>query len=637
MQWQGALVVKGAVHCRLSNITPEGTWRVTEKYVYAGKEYVRIAGQSAGRCMQPYRDLREKYPELFEGLEVYSQPAAVVDSIIMKWMLQEQAEAFPCSIWCRDMLAAGHAMQTKLVQAAGQQIGCRVYGGVTCLVQVTDTDHAWSFKAGVSAAQAEERKEQNVAAKAAGVVCTMKCGPREIMKIIHAAHAAQEKRAGETGWIVKALRRNGYLHWRPDLQKMEMVESSMQDWAADKPEGSYRFPSRWLEERGDWLKDGRPERADLEAIADAEKLAAELEVDYSRKEGYTQVVKSQDGLKLKDAHAVIECDEVQNEGDMGASNAERMDPKVARRLKKADRVLQDPDALEALKKQKQAKKKDKQVKKARRVILKQGRERLKDMLKTMTRREAMEAMLVEAGKSKKKKQKKETEEGEEKEEGVAKIKFGKMMQTLKGKMKQLQVLGVVKKKNLKTKPAAKKKPSIKQKPSAKMKPAALKKSIKKELQHTRKKIRAAKKYVKKAMKEKTVEKWSIMKKHMKKDELRMKVQLVAFRLRELEELEKDDAAEAATVEAATEELAAMEACIEGTEVQVVSEFAGRGKFGKPGEVVELEGHEALVDFQPGVQRLNADWIAEHQPFSKWKKMKNMRELKRPDLLKILQV
>ena len=123
---------------------------------------------------------------------------------------------------------------------------------------------------------------------------------------------------------------------------------------------------------------------------------------------------------------------------------------------------------------------------------------------------------------------------------------------------------------------------------------------------------------------------------MKKDMLRNQLQLVSCKLKELEDLEKDDAAEAATVETATEELAAMEACIEGTEVQVVSEFAGRGKFGKYGEVVELEGHEALVDFQPGVHRLNADWIAEHEPASKWKKMKNMRELKRPDLLKLLQ-
>ena len=49
LQWQGALVVKGAVHCRLSNITAEGTWKESEVYVYGGKTYRRIAGKSAGR------------------------------------------------------------------------------------------------------------------------------------------------------------------------------------------------------------------------------------------------------------------------------------------------------------------------------------------------------------------------------------------------------------------------------------------------------------------------------------------------------------------------------------------------------------------------------------------------------------
>ena len=157
VNWQGALVVKGARHCRLSNITPEGTWRVTESYVYGGKKYTCVAGKSAGRLMKPWRDLKEKFPELFEELEVYSQPAAVVDSVIMKWMLEEQSAHFPCSVWCRDMLAAGQSMQTKMVQALAQQLGCRVYGGVTCLVQLTDTDHSWSFKGSVAAAQGEVR------------------------------------------------------------------------------------------------------------------------------------------------------------------------------------------------------------------------------------------------------------------------------------------------------------------------------------------------------------------------------------------------------------------------------------------------------------------------------------------------
>ena len=201
LQWQGALVVKGAVHCRLSNITPEGTWKESEKYVYGGRNFKREAGKCAGRVMMPWRELRERRPEWFEDLEVYCQPAAVVDSIIMKWMLEEQAEAFPCSIWCRDMLAAGQAMQTKVVQAAAQQLGSRVYGGVTCLVQVTDTDYSWSFKGSVAQAQAEVRKVQVTAAKAKGVKCTLKCGPAEIMKIIHEAQQAQKRRAAEADWL----------------------------------------------------------------------------------------------------------------------------------------------------------------------------------------------------------------------------------------------------------------------------------------------------------------------------------------------------------------------------------------------------------------------------------------------------
>ena len=268
-------MVKGAVHCRLSNITPEGLWRVTEKYVYAGKMIKRTAGKSAGRIMKPWRDLREKHPEWFEDLEVYCQPAAVVDSVIMKWMIEIQAEAFPCSIWCRDMLAAGQGMQVKVVQAAAQQLGSRVYGGVTCLVQLTDTDFSWSFKSNVAQAQAEVRKV---------VKCTLKCGPAEIMKIVYEAQQAQKKRAAEAEWILKGLRRNGYLHWRPDLLQMKMVKSEDQDWTADKPEGSYRFPSRWLEERGDWLKDGRPVKADIEAIADAEKIAADLQKSKANQE-----------------------------------------------------------------------------------------------------------------------------------------------------------------------------------------------------------------------------------------------------------------------------------------------------------------------------------------------------------------
>lgn len=122
--WNGALVVKG-VHARLSNISDEGCWVETEEYEYAGKIYKRIAGKSAGQVLKSYVELRKEKPEWFHTLELYSQPAAVVDSVIMKWMLEAQAAAFPASIWVRDMLAAGQTVQTRLVQAGLNMINLR--------------------------------------------------------------------------------------------------------------------------------------------------------------------------------------------------------------------------------------------------------------------------------------------------------------------------------------------------------------------------------------------------------------------------------------------------------------------------------------------------------------------------------
>jgi hypothetical protein len=265
LNWRGALIVKASVHARLHNISENSQWLEDEEYIYAGRKVSRQQGKSAGRVLKSYVVLRKQHPEWFENLEVYCQPAAVVDSVIMKWMLEDQCKAFPCSLWCRDMLAAGQSGQTRLVQSLAQQIPSRVYGGVTCLIQVTDTDYSWSFKAGVAQAQLKERQEQKLAAKALGVTPEFKCSHREIVKIIHEAQKAQQLRELEKPWILGAARRNGWLHYKPDFLQNKLVEAAQQEWCADLPEGSYRFPSRWLEERGSWLKNGVPERAHLQA------------------------------------------------------------------------------------------------------------------------------------------------------------------------------------------------------------------------------------------------------------------------------------------------------------------------------------------------------------------------------------
>ena len=61
-----------------------GQWLADEEFEYAGQLTTRKAGASAGRILEAYRKIRACEPSLVDGLEIYSQPAAVVDSVITK-------------------------------------------------------------------------------------------------------------------------------------------------------------------------------------------------------------------------------------------------------------------------------------------------------------------------------------------------------------------------------------------------------------------------------------------------------------------------------------------------------------------------------------------------------------------------
>ena len=212
----------------------------------------RRAGRSAGRCLEGWRKARAE--GLLQGWEIYGQPAAVVDGVILSWMLEKQAEAFPASVWCRDSLAAGATPEVLLKQAACQQIGCSIAPGVTDLVQPTDTDFAASFKSSLKSAGAEERKKQKAEAKMQGTEPTFQCGVLEIARILETAWAAQKSRELQTAWPLKALRRNGFLHWRPSWSSMKTMKAAEQDWAAELNEDSHRLPVGHWRKRGELLK-----------------------------------------------------------------------------------------------------------------------------------------------------------------------------------------------------------------------------------------------------------------------------------------------------------------------------------------------------------------------------------------------
>ena len=95
-----------------------------------------MAGRSAGVSMKAWRDLREVAPELFEGLSVMAQPAAVVDQVITQWSLEELGEHYPCSLWQRDLCGGGgNALQSRQVMGLVGQVPSWVLGKMTSAMQ----------------------------------------------------------------------------------------------------------------------------------------------------------------------------------------------------------------------------------------------------------------------------------------------------------------------------------------------------------------------------------------------------------------------------------------------------------------------------------------------------------------------
>ena len=84
------LLIVGGNHCRLDNISLSGRWLQAERFKVGAVEVVRPEGGPVGNLMQGWRQLRETHPEMFDNIQVMQQPFAVIDSVLMSWVLEEQ-------------------------------------------------------------------------------------------------------------------------------------------------------------------------------------------------------------------------------------------------------------------------------------------------------------------------------------------------------------------------------------------------------------------------------------------------------------------------------------------------------------------------------------------------------------------
>ena len=280
------LLVVGGIHCRLSNISLDGRWKANERFCYDGKEVFRQAGcKCPGALMKTWRELRVKAPHLFEGIEVMQQPAAVVDTVINQWALEDLGSRYPVSIWQRDMLAATRSAKAKATMQVINQIEANIMGKMTPVLQLTDTDFARQLKAISEEIKDEVRQELKLKALQEKVPASYKCFAYEVLKILQGSLKKLQVQTDKDLSVLKAARRNGMLAYRPDFEKMQLVRADSQSWAAGMPEGSHRIKSSWLDSRYAWLDtSGRPKSPDFEQMEVAKSLADMEEIEYCNQE-----------------------------------------------------------------------------------------------------------------------------------------------------------------------------------------------------------------------------------------------------------------------------------------------------------------------------------------------------------------
>jgi hypothetical protein len=108
------------------------------------------------------------------------------------------------------------------------------------------------------------------------------------MQVVSAAQAAMEANNFAAQWVLKGLRRNFMLSWRPDLSKGALVPCTgnpEQAWSEDMPEGSSRLRASWYEDRLRWRdSEGKPYQPNWALSEVAREVSDLIEWDYQHPE-----------------------------------------------------------------------------------------------------------------------------------------------------------------------------------------------------------------------------------------------------------------------------------------------------------------------------------------------------------------
>ena len=260
------LIVFPGAHGRLSNISNEHKFLETEEFNVNGVQIRHEKGDKT-RIMFSLVELRKKHPELFEDVEICTQPSSNVDSVILSWSVRQQSLQQPYAVWSRDSFAAAFSESVLQCQSLASQFSAILLGKVTQKVQLTDTDFAATFKSDFRSEMQSIEYKQGV---------QHKVGFKEILEACQAATKKAIERNEKKQWVLKGAVRNGLLVYVPTADKglVKLLSDELQM-------GSHRIESSVFLPRLSWVDaSGRPAQPDYSLSQTGSKLQDFIEWNY---------------------------------------------------------------------------------------------------------------------------------------------------------------------------------------------------------------------------------------------------------------------------------------------------------------------------------------------------------------------
>jgi len=218
----------------------------------------RKAGESCGKLMCQWRQLRQREPGLFSQILVWQQPSAFVDAVLFSWMQRLESQEHQQLIRLVDAFSGGWSSTGEEVSFLCQQLQASVAPGCTAVSQITDTGLAAPAKEAACQEKEKLRELLRLKARQQGVPARYKTGLREMLGVAYSMHRkmVEENQANQT--VLREFRQCGWAAWRP--QAGRLVQSSLQEWAKPFPESSAKIRACCRAERLSWLDEaGKPQ------------------------------------------------------------------------------------------------------------------------------------------------------------------------------------------------------------------------------------------------------------------------------------------------------------------------------------------------------------------------------------------